>query len=198
MADAWPTAPDEAAYSRARTSEVETLLIGGALDTSTPPQVATKELLPYLPDGHQVVLPNVGHSASFFAEQPEAGSRLINTFFATGQVDDSLYTPPKIDFTPGLTLTALAKIFLAVMLGLALLAVLSLLWMARRVYKRGFFGSKASATLRSVYPIVLGLGGWFLGALVVMTTFRTVPLDDQLLAVLSVGMPIGLGIYLAW
>ena len=52
--------------------------------------------------------------------------------------------------------------------------------------------------LRSVYPIVLGLGGWFLGVLIVITTLPGVPLDDELLAVLSVGVPVGLGIYWAW
>ena len=42
LADAWPAAPDEDEYSRVRTSNVETLLIGGALDFATPPQSATK------------------------------------------------------------------------------------------------------------------------------------------------------------
>ena len=198
MADAWPAAPDEGEYSRVRTSNVETLVIGGELDFSTPPQVATKELLPYLPNGHEVVLPGFGHTPSFLAEQPEASSRLINTFFDSGRVDDSLYKPQKVDFTPEVTHTALAKVFAGTMVGLALLAVLSLLWMARRVRKRGHFGRKASATLRSLYPIVLGLGGWFLGALIVMTTMPGVPLDNELLAVLSVGVPVGLGIYFAW
>jgi hypothetical protein len=73
------------------------------------------------------------------------------------------------------------------MAGLALLTVLSLPLMARRVRRRSRFGREASATLRSVYPIVLGLGGWFLGVLVVITTMPGVPLDDPLLAVLSVG-----------
>jgi TAP-like protein len=198
LADAWPAAPDEGEYRRVRTSEVETLLIGGALDTSTPPQVATKQLLPYLPNGHQVVLPGLGHTASFFAEQPEAGSQLINTFLDRGRVDDSLYQPQSIDFTPALTLTALAKRIAATMVGLALLTIVSLLWMARRVHTRGRFGSKASATLRSLSPTPLGLGGWFLGVLLVITTIPSVPLDDELLAALSVGVPIGLGIYLAW
>ena len=74
LADAWPAAPDENAYSRMRTSQVETLLIGGTLDFSTPPQNARKELLPYLPNGHQVVLPGFGHSGSFWSDQPEAGT----------------------------------------------------------------------------------------------------------------------------
>jgi pimeloyl-ACP methyl ester carboxylesterase len=198
LADAWPAAPDEGEYSTVRTSEVETLVIGGALDFSTPPQVATKELLPYLPNGHEVVLPGLGHTGSFFAVQRAAGSRLINTFFARGRVDTSLYAPQKVDFTPALTFTAVAKFVAGTMVGLALLAVLSLLWMARRVHKRGRFGRKTSATLRSVYPIVLGLGGWFLGALIVLTTLPGVPLDNEVLAVLGVGVPVGLGIYWAW
>jgi TAP-like protein len=181
-----------------RRSKVETLLIGGALDFATPPQVATRELLPYLPNGHQVVLAGLGHSTSFWTEQPEAGSQLINTFLDSGRVDKSLYKPMRVDFTPEVTQTALAKGIASGMVGLALLTVLSLLWMARRVHKRGRFGRRAGATLRSLYPIVLGLGGWFLGALIVITTMPGIPLDDELLAAFSAGVPIGLGIYFAW
>ena len=198
LAAAWPAAPNEGQYDRVRTSKVETLLISGALDFATPPQVATKELLPHLPNGHQVVLRGFGHSGSFWMEQPEAGTQLINTFFDSGRVDDSAYAKQAVDFTPEVTQTALAKGIAGTMVGLALLTVLSLLLMARRVLKRGGFGRKASATLRSLYPIVLGLGGWFLGVLIVITTMPGVPLDDELLAMLSVGLPIGLGIYLAW
>jgi hypothetical protein len=198
LADAWPAAAGEDQYSRMRTSQVETLLIGGELDVSTPPQVATKELLPYLPNGHEVVLPALGHTGSFFAEQPEAGSRLINTFVESGRVDESLYKRARVDFTPSFSHGAIAKIVLGVMLGLAALTVLSLLLLALRARWRGPFGRKASATLRSLYPIVLGLGGWVLGALIVMTTMPGVPLDHELVAALSVGVPIGLGIALAW
>ena len=70
LVDAWPAAPDENEYSQVRTSNLETLLIGGELDFAMP-QVATKELLPYLPNGHEVVLPGIGHAGSFFAVQPK-------------------------------------------------------------------------------------------------------------------------------
>jgi pimeloyl-ACP methyl ester carboxylesterase len=198
LTDVWPAAADEGEYSRVRTSNVETLLIGGALDFATPPQAATKELLPSLPNGHQVVLPGFGHSTDFWTYQPEASSRLVNTFLESGRVDDSLYEPQSVDFTPEVTQTALAKGIAGTMVGLAILTVLSLLWMAGRVRKRGRFGRKAGATLRSLYPIVLGLGGWFLGVLIVITTMPGTPLDDELLAALSVGLPVGLGIYFAW
>jgi uncharacterized membrane protein YfcA len=52
--------------------------------------------------------------------------------------------------------------------------------------------------LRSLYPIVLGLGGWLAGVLIVITTMPGTPIDHDLLAMLSVGVPVGLGIYLAW
>ena len=196
--DSWPASPDENEYTRVQDSKVETLLIGGELDFATPPQKATRELLPYLPNGHEVVLPHIGHSDDFWSYQTPASNRLINTFFDSGRVDTSLYTRTPIDFTPALGHGAIAEIVLGVMLGLAALTVLSLLWMALRLRWRGGFGRKSSAALRSLYPVVLGLGGYFLGVLVVLTTMPGVPLTDELLAALSVGLPIGLGIYLAW
>jgi pimeloyl-ACP methyl ester carboxylesterase len=198
LVDAWPAEPDEDEYDRVRTSDTETLVINGSLDFSTPAQNATNELLPHLPNGHEVVLPGFGHTDDFWNQQPAAGSRLVNAFLDSGKVDDSLYTHADVDFTPASTQAAIAKIMLGVMVGFAALAVLSLLWLALRVNKRGGVGRRASALLRSLYPVVLGLGGWFLGVLFVLTIAPTVPLDDELLAVLSIGTPIGLGIYWAW
>ena len=198
LVDAWPSSPDDELYATVRDSNVETLLVGGALDFSTPPQVATRELLPHLPDGRQLVLPNLGHTEDFWAYEPAASTRLITTYLDTGRVDTSLYTEHRVDLSPSLTHATLAKIVLGAMLALAALTVISLLLMVRRVRRRGGFGRKASATLRSVYPIVLGLGGWFLGLLIVLTALPGVALTSELLAVLAVGVPIGLGIYLAW
>jgi pimeloyl-ACP methyl ester carboxylesterase len=198
LVDAWPAAHDGNEYSQVRTSEVETLLIGGELDFSTPPQVATKELLPHLPNGHEVILPGIGHTGTFFAVQPEASSRLINTFFDTGKVDASLYRPQSVDFTSDNSFGDIAKVFVALALALAAVTVASLVWMAWWVHKRGGFGRNASAVLRSAYSIILGLGGWLLGTLIVLATMPGVPIDDELVVALSVGLPVGLGIYLAW
>jgi pimeloyl-ACP methyl ester carboxylesterase len=198
LADAWPAAQEENRYSRMRTSKTETLVVGGELDFTTPPQVATKELLPYLPNGHQVVLEGFGHTVDFWSQQPEAGTRLINTFLDSGRVDESGYEPQRVDFTPAMTYGALAKILLGSMLSLAALAVLSLAWMARRVHRRGRFGRKAGVALRTLYPVVLGLGGWAAGVLVTLTAFPGTPLDNALLSVLSVGAPVGLGVYYGW
>jgi hypothetical protein len=81
---------------------------------------------------------------------------------------------------------------------LAAIAVLSLAWMAWWVHKRGSFGGKAGAVLRSAYSIVLGIGGFLLGTLILLATMPSVPIDDALPVVLSIGVPVGLGILLAW
>jgi pimeloyl-ACP methyl ester carboxylesterase len=198
LADGWPSNPSENQYSRVQDSNVETLLIDGSLDIATPPVNATRELLPHLPNGHQVVLPNFGHTTDFWTYQPKASSHLVNTFLDSGKVDESLYTHRTMDFKPDVRQTALAKGVAGAMVGLPLLALISLLLMWRRIRSRGSFGRKASASLRSLYPVVLGLGGWFAGVIVVLTAMPTVPLDNDLLAGLSIGLPIGLGMYWAW
>jgi len=197
LLDAWPASPDENQYTRVPDSKVPMLLIGGKLDFATPPQNARRELLPHLQNGHQVVLPGLGHTDDFWSYEPAASEHLINTYFDRGRVDTSRYTPARIDFTPSFSHGKIAKIVLAVMLSFAGLAALSLLWMPLRL-RRGPYGRKAGAALRSVHPLVLGLGGWFVAVLIVLRAFPTVPLDDELLATLPVGIPIGLGIYLAW
>src|SRR5919197_1765222 len=149
LLDAWPASPDENEYTRIQDSNVETLLIGGKLDLATPPQNGTRELLPHLPNGHEVVLDNLGHSDDFWAYEPDASKRLINTYLDSGRIDTSLYTPARVDFTPSVSHGSIAKIVLGVMLGFAALAVLSLLWMPLRV-RRGPYGRKAGAALRSV------------------------------------------------
>ena len=197
LLDSWPANPTENEYVHVRDSKVPTLLVSGELDFATPPQAATRELLPHLPNGHQVVLAGVGHTTSFWSYEPKASARLLNAFLDTGAVDQSLYTPAKVDFTPDVSRPRSAR------------ASQRRCWPRRRsscrslahvapLRKRGRFGRKASAMLRSVFTLVLGLGGWFIGVLTVLIAFPTVPLDDPLLAVLSIGMPVGLGIYLAW
>jgi pimeloyl-ACP methyl ester carboxylesterase len=196
--DAWPAGPDETEYTRVQDSNVETLLIGGRLDAATPPQNATRELLPHLSNGHEVVLPAIGHTDDFWTYQTQAGTRLIGTFLHSGRVDTSLYTRTTVDFTPVLGHGSIAEIVLGVMLALTALTVLSLVLMALRVRWRGPFGRRSSVVLRAVYPLVLGLGGLCLGVLIVLTTNAGIALTDELVVALSVGVPVALGVYLAW
>jgi uncharacterized membrane protein YdfJ with MMPL/SSD domain/pimeloyl-ACP methyl ester carboxylesterase len=196
LLDAWPANPDENEYSRVRDSSVPTLLVNGNLDVATPLQTARRKLLPHLPNGHQVVLPGIGHTDDFWSYQPAAADHLVNTFLDTGRVDASRYTANRVDFD-AFPQTTIAKIVLAVIVGFAALTILSLLALWLRVRSRGRLGRKTGAMIRSAYTIVLGVGGWFGGVLLVLTALPTVALDSELLACVSIGAPVGLTVFLA-
>jgi pimeloyl-ACP methyl ester carboxylesterase len=198
MARAWPGNPSENQYTSVQNSNIPTLLIGGTLDFETPAQNATKELLPHLPNGHQVILSGLGHADDFFSYEPSASTRLLTTFYDTGQVDTSLYTPNKVSFTPPTTQTSIAKDILGAVIGIIVLAALSLLWVALRVRKHGSAGRKTSVVARTIVPVVLGLGGWFGAALVVLTLWPTLSLTSELLEIVAPSGLIALGLYLAW
>ena len=198
LAHAWPANPGENQYTSVQNSNVPTLLIGGTLDFETPAQNATKELLPHLPNGHQVILSGLGHVDDFWSYEPSASTQLLTTFYATGQVDTSRYTPNEVSFATSSTQTAVAKDILGAVIGFVVLAALSLLWVALRVRKHGSAGRKTSVVARTIVPFVLGLGGFFGAALVVLTLWPALPLSSELLRVLAPSVPIALGLYLAW
>src|SRR5450755_3486123 len=194
----WPANPGENQYTSVQNSNVPTLLVGGPLDFETPAQNATKELLPHLPNGHQVILSGLGHADDFDAYEPSASTQLLTTFYATGQVDTSRYTPNVVSFATPQSQAAIAKDILAFMIGFALLAVIWLVVLAIRIRRRGGTGRKTGAWIRSAGPIVFGLGGWFLGELLVLRFWPSRALPDQLLSVVSVAVPIWLGVYAGW
>ncbi|MEA2244742.1 MAG: hypothetical protein QOD24_4298 [Solirubrobacteraceae bacterium] len=198
LADAWPAGPDEDVYSRVRDSDVPTLLISGELDGSTPAANATRDLLPHLRNGRQVILPGFGHTTDFWNQQVGAGNRLINQFLDSGRVDASGYVPQKIDFTPSMRHTTLAKEVAAGMVGLALLTVLSLAWMAGRVRRRGSLGRGTRVVARSAWALLLGLGGWFAGAVLALIALPSVPIDAELLMVLSMAVPVAIASSYGW
>ena len=198
LVHAWPANPGENQYTSVQNSNVPTLLIGGTLDFETPAQNATKELLPHLPNGHQVILSGLGHVDDFFSYEPSASTQLLTTFYDTGRVDTSRYTPNVVSFATSPTQAAIAKDLLATMIGFAALAALSLLWVALRVRKHGAAGRKTSFVTRTIVLLVLGLGGWLGAALVVLTLWPALSLSSELLGILAPSVPIALGLYLAW
>jgi len=190
LMQAWPANHADDPYSRMRDSQVPTLIISGTNDFATPPQFATRELLPRLPNGRQVLVGELGHTTDFWHYAPRAGAHLIGTFLDTGRVDASRYPHRAMDFRPPVHHTTLAKELVGALLALGALAVAALAWLGRR---RRRLGPVAGAFVRSVAAIVLGLGGWSLATLAALIVAPALPLDDALLAMLSVGVPIGLG-----
>ena len=112
-AAAWPTpgrpTPTENEYSRVRTSNVETLADrrrAGLRDAAAGRDEGAPAVPAERPPGRAA---RVRPLDDVLDEQPKASTRLLNTFLDTGKVDDSLYKPQKVDFTPEVTQTALGK-----------------------------------------------------------------------------------------
>ncbi len=120
----WPLIQIADTYRRIHPTDVETLLISGSVDFSTPAQFAEQELLPSLRHGQHVVIAEQGHVNDFWGFQPEARQRLLTSFYDTGTADASLYTVLPMDFKPAMRFTTLAKILvgagLLLIVGLAL------------------------------------------------------------------------------
>ena len=136
MAGNWPTTVIPAEMRQAQTSSVESLLVSGSIDFSTPAEFATDELLPYLTNGKQVILAELGHVTDVWTLQPAATERLLTSFYDTGVADDSLYTYAPMDFSVSQGFPALAKIILGVVV-LIVGAVVTVIWfIARRVQRR--------------------------------------------------------------
>ena len=76
-AEFWPAnkIPDE--YRTVQPSSVETLMLSGTLDVSTPAQNARNQLLPLLENGEQVVLAEFAHTGDLYYLQPEATRNLL-------------------------------------------------------------------------------------------------------------------------
>jgi pimeloyl-ACP methyl ester carboxylesterase len=136
MARGWPVHLIPEQYLPLQATDVETLLVSGSIDFSTPPQFATEELLPYLSNGEQVILRDFGHTETFWNSQPEARLHMLTTFFSTGEVDASLYTYQPVNFDAGLGWPGLAKVLLAIVLVVIALLVALVWFFVRRVRRR--------------------------------------------------------------
>jgi pimeloyl-ACP methyl ester carboxylesterase len=131
----WPAKkiPDE--YRTAQPSAVETLMLSGTLDVSTPARNARDQLLPLLENGEQVVLIDFAHTGDLYYLQREATRHLLTTFYATGVVDASLYQPVTVNFKPSWGFPLVAKLLLAGAL-LALVVMVILLRFLLRFVRR--------------------------------------------------------------
>ena len=154
----WPANHDDDQYARMRPTSVPTLVISGTNDFATPPRFATRELLPYLRHGHQVLVGELGHTTDFWHHDQKAGARLVDTFLDTGKVVG--YPHRAMDFHPPVRQTTLAKRVAGLLLGLAALAVASLAWLLRRRAAVRARGERAAALglRRADRPRRLGAG----------------------------------------
>lgn len=123
----WPTRPIPEEYRKVQKSVVPTLMVSGSIDFSTPAEYATDQLLPYLENGRQVIVAEMGHTQDLWNVQRLAMLRLITSFFDTGIADDSLFTYEPMDFKVNIGLPMIAKITV----GVVILIIFALLFLLR-------------------------------------------------------------------
>lgn len=128
-----PYYPLEDEFRKAHSSAVETLLINGSVDFSTPVENARDELLPVLKNGKLVTLSELGHCSDFWKVNPSAADHLLISFYDTGTADDSQFGYMPMDFKVSLGFPTLAKILLGTGV---LLVVVMVLWFVLWLYKR--------------------------------------------------------------
>jgi len=94
----WPIKSIPEKYRKMDNCEVETLVLMGNLDPSSPLEYI-QEIMPYFKKGQLVILCDMGHMDSCNL-QPDAFNHLGERFFSKGIVDTSKYVYNKISFKP--------------------------------------------------------------------------------------------------
>jgi hypothetical protein len=117
----WQTQMIPAELRKVQRSDVETLLISGNIDFSSPAEYATNELLPFLPKGKQIILKEMGHVDDLMGLQRAALVHLLSRFYDDGIVDDSKFKYDPMNFKPSVSFPFLAKVFYPVILVLKML-----------------------------------------------------------------------------
>ncbi len=108
-------------------SNVETLILSGSVDFSTPAEYG-KEFLPYLRNGRQVIISEAGHVGDIRYLQLDAINGLISDYINKGIVDTSKIRYVPMDFKVSWGFPAIAKTVLGLIGIVTLLFVASIVW----------------------------------------------------------------------
>jgi len=135
-AQSWPVQKIPGIYREAQPSEVETLMLSGTLDVSTPAENARDKLLPVFSNAEQVVLENFAHTGDLYYHQPEATRHLLRSFFDSGTVDASRFVAQPISFEPRWGFPMIAKLLVAAAVLALLILLVTLRFVSRFVKAR--------------------------------------------------------------
>jgi pimeloyl-ACP methyl ester carboxylesterase len=132
----WPAnrLPDE--FRRLQQSDVETLLLSGSVDFSTPYEFARNELLPYLKNGKQIIFSECGHVGDIWYVNIENTRLILKSFYNTGIADTSLNTYSPISFKVKWGFPVIAKTSVGVVAAIAFLLTAAIVKFIRRHRKR--------------------------------------------------------------
>lgn len=124
----WPIKSIPKEFRTLQHSDVETLILSGSIDFSTPAEFSTNELLPYLSKSKQIILSEMGHVSDIFRTRPEVTERLLMSFYDTGITDESLNTYVPMEFNVEWGFPAIAKTGLGVAASVVVATIAGLVW----------------------------------------------------------------------
>jgi pimeloyl-ACP methyl ester carboxylesterase len=127
----WPIFQLPDRFRTLHRSYVETLLLSGSTDFSTPSEFATKELLPNLPNGKQIILQEYGHVGDIWKIKPETTERIITSYYNTGEPDTSSISYVKMDFGVSWGFPTIAKAALVTTSTIALAVIVGLYYLIK-------------------------------------------------------------------
>jgi pimeloyl-ACP methyl ester carboxylesterase len=132
--------PEE--YRQLQYSDVQTLILSGSLDISTPAENAARDIVPYFKNSQQITLAEMGHVRDLWRLQPRTTHRILTSFFETGVADTSLCKCEPMNFEVSSGFPAVAKRI--VYGGAAVVVVLlgGLVWLIARWRFRARLSSK--------------------------------------------------------
>jgi len=132
----WPIAMMSDEYRKARPCSVQTLFLSGSLDFSTPAENVERELVPLFPNGHHVVMAEMGHVGDLWKASPAQTKKILTTFLEEGAVSQE---PPRVlpmNFEVNVGFPVLAKLVVGGGALIVILAATGLAWLTRRLVRR--------------------------------------------------------------
>lgn len=197
LGNTWPRSPEIDQYQTLRSSDVPTLMISGDVDFAAPADFATA-MLRWLPNGHQVILHNLGHTEDTWNYDKLGNAKLLNTYLDTGVVDRSAVKARTMSFTSSPSHGRFAVIIISILAALAALTLFAVVWLPLRQRRRGHVGRKTSVFARSVLAPIVALGGWAVALLLVLSLWPSLPIASQPMVVTAMAAPVALVVYAAW
>jgi pimeloyl-ACP methyl ester carboxylesterase len=132
----WPIQQLPEKFRKVSQSDVETLLLSGSIDFSAPAEFATKELLPYLKNGKQIILSECGHVGDLLNVHPENTRRILKSYYETGVPDMSLNVYVPMDFKVSWGFPKIAKVVLGLLAFVVIALVSIIYWLIRKYRNR--------------------------------------------------------------
>jgi pimeloyl-ACP methyl ester carboxylesterase len=132
----WPVKRLPEEFRKPRPSDVYTLFLSGSVDFSTPAEIATMELLPYLRNGRQVVLSEYGHFNDIVYVKGDNTRLILKSFYDTGVPNLTLNSYIPMDFSVRWGFPAIAKVALGAITFIAIAVVAVIVWILRRYSRR--------------------------------------------------------------